>query len=51
MDILVYTPIQDIDRAAGERVADGVARVRRGEVSIEPGFDGRYGSVKVWPEA
>ena len=50
MDILIYTPIQDIDRAAGERVADGVARVRRGEVSIDPGFDGRYGSVRVWPE-
>ena len=48
MDILVYTPIQDVDRVAGERVADGVARIRRGEVSLEPGFDGRYGSVRVW---
>ena len=51
MDILIDAPTRDIDRAADERVADGVARVRRGEVSIEPGFDGRYGSVKVWSEA
>jgi PHP family Zn ribbon phosphoesterase len=51
MDILIGAPIQDIDRAAGERVAGGVARVRRGEVSIEPGFDGQYGTVRVWPEA
>ena len=51
MDILIKAHIHDIDRAAGERVADGVARVRRGEVSIEPGFDGQYGSVRVWPEA
>ena len=51
MDILIDAPIHDIERAAGERVADGVARVRRGEVSIEPGFDGQYGSVRVWPEA
>ncbi len=51
MDILVDAPTRDIERAAGERVADGVARVRRGEVSIEPGFDGQYGSVRVWPEA
>ena len=51
MDILIEAPIHDIERAAGERVADGVDRVRRGEVSIEPGFDGQYGSVRVWPEA
>jgi len=51
MDILIEAPPRDIERAAGERVADGVARVRRGEVSIEPGFDGQYGSVRVWPEA
>ncbi len=51
MDILIGAPIHDIELAAGERVADGVARVRRGEVSIEPGFDGRYGAVRIWPEA
>ena len=51
MDILIDAPIEVIDRSAGERVADGVARVRRGEVSIDPGYDGRYGSVRVWPEA
>ncbi len=51
MDILIGAPIHDIELAAGERVAGGVARVRRGEVSIEPGFDGRYGAVRVWPEA
>ena len=50
MDILIEAPIHDIERTASERVAHGVARVRRGEVSIEPGFDGRYGSVRVWPE-
>ena len=51
MAILIDAPIQDIDGAAGERVAGGVARVRRGEVAIEPGFDGQYGTVRVWPEA
>ena len=47
--ILTDAPVADIERAAGERVAYGVDRVRRGDVSIEPGFDGQYGSVRIWP--
>ena len=47
---LVSAPLADVERVAGERVAEGVGRVRRGEVAIEPGFDGLYGKVTVWPE-
>ena len=47
---LVSAPLADVERVAGERVAEGVGRVRRGEVAIEPAFDGLYGKVTVWPE-
>ena len=47
---LVSAPLADVEGVAGERVAEGVGRVRRGEVAIEPGFDGLYGKVTVWPE-
>jgi PHP family Zn ribbon phosphoesterase len=47
---LVSAPLAGIERVAGERTAEGVDRVRRGEIAIEPGFDGRYGKVTVWPE-
>ena len=47
---LVSAPLADVERVAGERVAEGVGRVRRGEVAIEPGSDGLYGKVTVWPE-
>jgi len=50
MAALVSAPLADIERVAGERTAEGVERVRRGEIAIEPGFDGRYGRVNVWPE-
>jgi uncharacterized protein (TIGR00375 family) len=50
LSVLVSAPVSDIERVAGERTAEGVERVRRGEVAIEPGFDGRYGKVAVWPE-
>jgi uncharacterized protein (TIGR00375 family) len=49
--VLTEAPQEGIARLAGDRVADGVARVRRREVAIEPGFDGRYGTVKVWPDS
>jgi uncharacterized protein (TIGR00375 family) len=31
-------------------VADGLERVRAGDIHVIPGFDGQYGTVKVWPE-
>ena len=48
--VLVKTPVADVARVSGERVAEALARVRSGDISIEPGYDGRYGTVKVWPE-
>ena len=49
--VLTEAPPSDIARAAGEELAEGVARVRAGAVSIEPGYDGLYGTVRVWPDA
>ncbi len=48
LDILLRTPLTDIATVAGERIADGVRKVRKGEVVIEPGFDGEYGKVTLW---
>lgn len=46
--ILLKAPIGDIAEKAGEKVADGIARVRSGKVAIGPGFDGEYGEVHIW---
>ena len=46
--ILLDAPIEDIARAAGARIADGIGRMRRGEVGLTPGFDGEYGKVSVF---
>jgi uncharacterized protein (TIGR00375 family) len=37
-----------IEEVAGERVADGVVRARTGQVTIDPGYDGVYGTVRLW---
>ena len=49
--ILLNAAPSDLARALpehGERLAEGVTRVRAGDVHIEPGYDGRYGTVRVW---
>jgi len=41
-------PIGDVERLAPRIIAEGIARVRKGEVSIQAGYDGEYGSVQLF---
>ena len=50
MHILMDADVSDIGRVGGERVAEGVERVRKGDIVIEPGYDGVFGKVSVWPD-
>lgn len=47
--LLQDAQLESVASLVGERVADGVARVRRGELAIQPGYDGVYGRVRIWP--
>ncbi len=49
MDILLRASVENIARVGGARVAEGVARVRSGDIVIDPGYDGEYGRVRIWP--
>jgi len=48
--ILLETEIGGIRKVAGEKVAEVIAKVRSGDIVIEPGFDGVFGKVKIWPD-
>jgi uncharacterized protein (TIGR00375 family) len=48
--VLLTTPVTDIARVGGERVAEAITKVRRGDITIEPGYDGVFGKVKIWKE-
>ena len=50
LNVLLKIPISDIAKSAGEKVAEGVEKVRKGEIVIVPGFDGQYGIVKIWKD-
>lgn len=49
--ILRDVPLDDISREAGPLVAEGVRRLREGNVQIEPGFDGEYGKIKIFEQS
>ena len=49
--VLLQTPLEEIERAFGERVAEAISKVRSGDISIEPGYDGVFGKVKIWKES
>jgi PHP family Zn ribbon phosphoesterase len=48
LDILLTLPLKEIEKVGGERIAEGVRKVRAGEIVIKPGFDGEYGKVAIW---
>lgn len=50
LNALLKTPLADISKFAGEKVAEALGKVRRGEIEVEPGFDGEYGKVKIFKE-
>ena len=48
--VLLKAPLNKIRETSGEKVAEGIKRVRSGEIVVEPGYDGVFGKVKIWKE-
>ena len=47
--VLLKTGIKEIEKVVGPEIAEGIKKVRTGDLVIAPGFDGVYGTVKIWP--
>jgi uncharacterized protein (TIGR00375 family) len=47
-DILLWAELDRIAAAGGERLAEGIRRLRAGEVSAEEGYDGEFGRIRVF---
>jgi len=51
LTILRDIPLEEIAAAGGERLAEGIGRMRRGEIEAEAGYDGEYGLIRVFGRA
>lgn len=47
--VLEHAPLGELARYGSERLAEGIRRMRSGEVRCEAGFDGEYGAVRLFP--
>lgn len=50
LHVLLQCSIADIAQLTGEKIAEGIEKVRGGNIVIDPGFDGEYGHVKIFNE-
>ncbi|MEV4491261.1 UvrD-helicase domain-containing protein [Micromonospora coxensis] len=51
LEILTRTPLDEIGRVGGELLAEGIGRLRRGDVRRVPGYDGEYGVITLFDKA
>lgn len=49
-DILLFKKIEEIRIVGGNVLAEAIDRLRKGEVSVTPGFDGEFGKVRVFKD-
>lgn len=48
--ILMKTPVREISRSASDVVGEAIRRMRTGEISVTPGYDGLYGKIRIFEE-
>jgi len=48
-NVLLKTEVTEIAKIAGPRAAEGIKKVRSGDIVVEPGYDGVFGKVLIWP--
>jgi len=48
--ILCDASIDQIKQAAGDVIAEGIARMRAGKVEIAAGYDGEFGTIKIFSD-
>ncbi|MCA9399909.1 MAG: AAA family ATPase, partial [Candidatus Omnitrophica bacterium] len=50
MAILFDLPLDEIEKASNSLIAEGVRRVREGNVNIAAGYDGEYGTINIFTD-
>jgi uncharacterized protein (TIGR00375 family) len=51
LGILLDIPVDELKKGGNEILAEGIGRMRSGNIHIQHGFDGQYGIIKVFSES
>ncbi len=46
--ILLDAPLHDIESTGSAKIAEAIAKMRSGDVSIAPGYDGEFGKIRIF---
>ncbi len=49
--VLLKADIAQIKKLSSEKVAEAISKVRSRDIVVEPGYDGKFGVVSIWPDA
>jgi DNA helicase-2/ATP-dependent DNA helicase PcrA len=49
--VLTHVPLEEIERAGGRVLSEGIRRMRQAEVNVEAGYDGAFGIVRLFEPA
>lgn len=50
LHVLLRAEKADLEKVAGEELTLAILKARTGDIDVEPGYDGIYGKVRIWPE-
>ena len=48
LSILREVPLDDVHRVGGSLIGEAISRLRRGEVIRDAGYDGEYGTIRLF---
>lgn len=48
---LLTAPEETLRKATTAKIAGGILRMRNGQVAVEPGYDGEYGTIRIFDDA
>lgn len=49
-DILIDLDDDELDEIAGGKIAEGIKKVKSGDISVVPGYDGEFGKVSIFSD-
>jgi uncharacterized protein (TIGR00375 family) len=47
-EIILRAKKDDLEKGLPKRVAEGILRMRQGQIIVQPGFDGEYGKISIF---